>query len=56
MALAGNDTLDGLRGTNTLTGGTGTDTFIVSARGGHDTTIADFTDGSELIDLRGMGI
>jgi len=49
--LGGNDTLDGLGGTNTLIGGTGTDTFIVSARGSHTTTITDFEDGVEVIDL-----
>ena len=54
--FGGNDTLDGLRGTNTLTGGTGTDTFIVSARGSHNTTITDFEDGLEVIDLSGTGI
>ena len=54
--FGGNDTLDGLGGTNSLTGGTGIDTFIVSARGGHTTTITDFEDGVEVVDLSGMGV
>ncbi|MDA8707977.1 hypothetical protein N9M10_01245 [Hellea sp.] len=54
--LGGDDTLDGLGGTNTLTGGTGIDTFIVSVRGRNDTTITDFEDGLEVIDLSGIGV
>ena len=54
--FAGNDTLDGLGGTNTLIGGTGADVFIISLRGEHETTITDFEDGVDLIDVSGLGI
>ena len=64
---SGNDTLVGTDGTDILNGfggdgtldglgGTGVDTFIVSVRGSHTTTITDFEDGLEVIDLSGIGI
>ena len=53
----GDDILNGgVSGSNTLIGGTGTDTFVVSQRDGHTTRIIDFEDGVELIDLSGMGV
>jgi ELWxxDGT repeat protein len=51
----GNDVLDGGQGDDTLTGGGGADTFIFHAGDGND-TITDFTSGSDVIDLRGLGI
>ena len=62
---AGDDTLTGGGGDDTLTGGSGADIFVykpysgdadtVPDSGGHD-TITDFTDGEDLIDLRGSSI
>lgn len=50
----GNDVLDGGTGDDTLTGGTGADRFVFHANGGND-TITDFTPGTDVIDVRGMG-
>ena len=52
---AGNDVLDGGQGDDTLTGGGGADTFVFHAGDGND-TITDFTSGTDVIDLRGLGI
>ncbi|MEM9060676.1 MAG: hypothetical protein AAGD13_09460 [Pseudomonadota bacterium] len=50
---AGNDTLDGAGGNDILEGGSGADVFALSA--GVD-LILDFEDGSDLIDLTGLGL
>ena len=47
------DLLRGDDGDNTLTGGLGDDTFVFS--GGAD-TVLDFEPGSDLVDLRGLGL
>ena len=46
----GDDTLDGGTGTNYLHGGEGDDTFVIQT-GQNLTTIVDFTDGDDQIDL-----
>ncbi len=46
----GDDTLDGGAGTNILHGGEGDDTFVIQP-GQTLTTIVDFTDGDDQIDL-----
>ena len=46
----GDDTIDGGTGTNYLHGGEGDDTFVIAA-GQTSTTIYDFTDGDDQIDL-----
>ena len=46
----GDDTLDGGTGTNYVHGGEGDDTFVIQA-GQTSTTIYDFTDGDDQIDL-----
>ena len=46
----GNDTIDGGTGTNYVHGGEGDDTFVIAA-GQTLTTIYDFTDGDDTIDL-----
>ena len=52
----GNDFLDGGSGTNTLTGGANMDTFAISYRGSQYTTITDFVDGADKIDVSGWNI
>ena len=47
---AGADTITGGAGDDTLTGGAGADTFVFAADHGND-TVADFTDGEDVIDL-----
>jgi Ca2+-binding RTX toxin-like protein len=47
----GSDTLDGRKGDDVLTGGEGADTFVF-AKGDRVDTIADFTDGEDLIDAQ----
>lgn len=54
-----NDFLDGQEGADTLTGGAGNDTFVFTSTA-HSTNaapdrITDFTNGSELIKLTGLG-
>src|SRR5690606_30810619 len=51
----GDDTLFGGAGQDVLTGGAGRDTFVV-ARGGGADAVADFTPGTDRIELRGTGI
>ena len=46
-------TIRGTGGNDTLQGGTGDDIFVFGANHGND-TISDFTDGEDLIDLRGV--
>lgn len=53
--LGGRDYLDGGTGDDTLIGGSGRDTFVFRGDFGHD-TIADFQNGLDRIDLRGMGL
>ena len=52
---AGNDFLFGDSGDDTITGGEGDDTFVIAA-GQTLTTIYDFTDGDDTIDLSNIGI
>ena len=52
----GNDFINARLGVNTVYGGEGADTFAVSQRGYHETTIKDFGLGVDVIDLSGMGI
>lgn len=47
---AGDDRLIGGAGSDSLTGGSGVDTFVFGSNEGSD-RIADFADGSELIDI-----
>lgn len=49
---AGRDHLEGGKGGDWLKGGTGNDVFVFAARHGAD-TVADFTTGSDLLDLAG---
>ena len=51
----GDDLLDGGAGADLLTGGEGWDRFVLRAGGGAD-TVADFTLGRDLIDLRAAGV
>ncbi|MBX9699625.1 MAG: hypothetical protein K2X74_09315 [Acetobacteraceae bacterium] len=51
----GNDVLDGGKGNDILVGGTGADIFRFGDNEGSD-TIADFTDGVDLIKLSAPGI
>lgn len=53
---AGNDLLVGGAGNDTLYGGTGVDVFRYDSRQFGQDTIADFTIGTDRIDLRGLGI
>ena len=53
---AGDDILDGGAGDDTLTGGAGDDTFRYRLTGFGADTITDFTDGTDLIDLRDTGL
>ena len=56
LSGAGNDRLFGSGGNDTLTGGGGADTFIYDARGFGADTITDFVQGTDKIDLSGLGI
>ncbi|MFN3235325.1 MAG: Ig-like domain-containing protein, partial [Gammaproteobacteria bacterium] len=49
----GDDSIDGGDGDDSMTGGLGNDTFVLSL--GND-VISDFTDGSDWIDLRDIGL
>ena len=49
----GDDTIDGGTGTNYVHGGEGDDTFVIAA-GQTLTTIYDFTDGDDTIDLSNL--
>ncbi|MER2267584.1 CAP domain-containing protein [Methylobacterium oxalidis] len=52
---AGNDTINGNGGSDYLVGGAGSDTFVFdTAREARRDTVADFTHGSDKIDLRGI--
>lgn len=51
----GDDTIDGGAGTNYVHGGEGDDTFVIQS-GQTLTTIYDFTDGDDTIDLSNIGI
>jgi serralysin len=52
---SGDDTINGNRANNRLTGGEGDDTFIFANDGSID-TITDFESGSDTIDLSGLGV
>ena len=52
---AGDDLMYGGSGNDSLTGGSGADTFAFISGHGND-TITDFADGTDLIDLSGLGI
>lgn len=52
---AGNDALIENAADNVLTGNGGADTFIFTPDGGGDDTIADFEDGTDLVDVSGYG-
>ena len=52
---AGDDIIDGGAGDDSLTGGADADTFVFQAGHGND-TIADFTDGEDIIDVSSLGI
>ena len=52
---AGDDIIDGGAGDDSLTGGADADTFVFRAGHGND-TIADFTDGEDIIDVSSLGI
>ena len=51
----GNDIFDGQGGTNWITTGTGQDILIFNAASG-SLQVSDFTDGSDMIDMRGTGV
>lgn len=51
----GNDIFDGQGGTNWITTGSGLDTLIFNAASSN-LQVDDFTDGSDLIDMRGTGL
>ncbi|UWQ39574.1 right-handed parallel beta-helix repeat-containing protein (plasmid) [Leisingera aquaemixtae] len=50
----GNDKLNGGNGADRITGGDGSDTFVFTAGHGQD-TVLDFTSGTDMIDLSGLG-
>ncbi|WP_051337282.1 right-handed parallel beta-helix repeat-containing protein [Leisingera daeponensis] len=50
----GNDMLNGGNGADRISGGDGSDTFVFTARHGQD-TVLDFTSGTDMIDLSGLG-
>ncbi|UWQ51897.1 hypothetical protein K3720_18930 (plasmid) [Leisingera caerulea] len=50
----GKDLLDGGNGDDQITGGGGSDTFVFTAGHGQD-TVLDFTSGTDVIDLSGLG-
>lgn len=52
---AGNDRLEGGLRDDVLTGGVGSDTFVFRGWFGTD-RVTDFTDGEDLLDLRGLGL
>lgn len=52
---AGADTLIGNGGDDFLSGGAGTDTFVFTSNWGQD-KIADFTDGTDILDMTALGI
>ena len=52
----GDDFINARLGVNAVYGGEGADTFAVSQRGSHDTTIGDFESGIDIIDLSGIGV
>lgn len=51
----GNDSLDGGKGTDVLTGGPGNDTFVFRP-GGEQTTVTDFENSKDRVDLRPWGL
>ncbi len=52
----GNDTINAGRGTNLIRSDIGADTIEISFRGSQSTTIADFEDGVDIIDLSDWGV